>query len=496
MTTLRAYFQPHIQAAADTESRLISGLLLPFNEVGYTNAGALTCKKGAITLPDDAGDVILDVEHDYRQLIGKATALTETDNGIEATFEIARTRAGDDALEEVRAGLRKSLSVELADVEYDEHYVQITAGRVIGAGLVLYPAFESAKLAAAKHDAAHQETTDDDQAPETPTEEKETPMTDTAKAAKVPAGLPTTMTAASSKTIADLSAAFALANQSNAGDVQAALADIIPSNWYAEKIPGYIGELWNGRSFRRRAIPRFGHADLTSRKISGWRWTQRPEVGEYEGNKTAIPTNTVGTEEVTIDAHRIAGGHDIDRSMVDFENAEFWSAYWKAMTESYARLSDAVALRAVATAATKVTAGEMPDGISPALVYIVDGLLSVLNETDTVADTAFVAPDLWRSMMLTPHDSRLAYLDAAIGVDSGTLAESNFLIIPESRIDAGSVLVTTREAATIHEFGGGAPVRVQALNVANGGVDAAVFGYMAENIHDAGGLALVKESHA
>lgn len=493
---IRAYFQPHV-TASESENRSISGLLLPFGEVGYTSAGALTAAAGSITIPDDPSEVILDIEHDYRQLVGKAHAVTETEAGIIASFEIIKTRAGDDALEEVRAGLRKCLSVELSDVETDGG--KITAGKITGAGLVLYPAFESARLAASRADAEAEALPQPSDTNSTDSEEKEETMnvqTPTeATAARVPAGIPTGMVSTARDSVADLTAAFIAANGSSNPEVLAALSDIIPSNWYADAIPGYVGELWNGKSYQRRVIPRFGTKDLKSRKISGWRWVDRPEVGMYDGNKTAIPSNTVSTEEVEIEAFRIAGGHDIDRAFVDFESPEFWNAYWHAMTESYARLSDGSALAQIASAATKVEAGEVPTDMATGLVYIVDGLISVLNETDTLADTAFVAPDLWRAMLLTPHDSRLAYLDAAMGVEEGTLSGRGFKIVPESRIDAGSVLVTTREAATIHEFGNGAPIRVTAQHIANGGIDAAVFGYLAANIHDAGGLAHVKAEH-
>lgn len=496
---INAFFEPAIVATEthEEQSRTVSGLLLPFEEIGYTSGGPLVAMAGTIRFPDNVGDVVLNIEHDFRQLVGNAIALDEADDGIRATFEFAKTRAGDDACEEVRAGLRRCLSVELDEVTVNDAG-QITDALITGAGLVLRPAFASAKLAASKaedistEEAVGEETNNkekDDQTMQVTIEEATE-----ATAARVPAGLPTTLTA-SKKTLDALSGAFAQANRNESRQVMAALADIIPSNWYATDIPGYIGELWSGKAYQRRVIPRFGRADLKARKISGWRWTKRPEVQLYEGNKAAIPSDTIATEEVIIEAQRIAGGHDIDRVFVDFENPEFWASYWRAMTESYARLSDATTLAQLTSDAPKVTADPVPDSIAPAFSYIIDGIVSVLNETDTLPDTAFIATDLWKQLMLTPHDQRLAYLDAALGFEEGKLADRNFAIIPESRIDSTSVLVTTREAVTVHEFGGGAPIRVQALNIANGGIDAAVFGYLANNTHDAGGLALVKATH-
>lgn len=485
MRTIRAVFSPQLEAADD--GRTIKGMLLPFGEIGYTSYGPVTVT-GGITWPEDLAGVLLNIEHDPGRLVGRATSLEITEAGVQATFSIVNTRAGDDALEEVRAGLRGALSVEMTALEEDKPG-EISAGEIIGAGLVSRPAFESARLAATH--AATEETQSDpgQEEPETdqPNEE-DTEMSD----ARIGASTPVTAGAIRGNTVnvQDLTAAFAGAYGNT--QLKAALADIVPANWLAFEQPEYVGELWNGKAFQRRAIPAFNHATLKSRKISGWRWVTRPEVGPYEGNKAEIPTNTVSTEAVDIEIQRIAGGHDIDRIYVDFESPEFWAAYFAAMTESYARQSDAIALAEVADAAPEVTPGEVPAGIAPALAYIVDGVLAVLNETDALPDTAFVAPDLWRALMFTTHNDRLAYLDAALGFNEGTLNERKFAIVPESRIEAGSALVTTREAATVHELGGGTPIRVQALDVAHGGVDAAVFGYMAVNIHDAAGLAMVK----
>lgn len=479
---LTAVFAPDLIAASDPDSgsRTISGLLMPFDEIGYTSLGPVTAQAGAVAIPDDAPSVILDVEHDHRSLIGRASRITETERGLEASFEIVKTRAGDDALEEIRAKLRTCLSVELADVVLSDQN-EILSSRLTGAGLVLTPAFESARLAASKQ----KDTTPKKEIKEMTTEQTETVDLEAAK----PSELGGHVIAKPTPTLKDLSAAMADAYSNR--QLTAALADIIPANFLAADQPAFIGKLWDGRSFQRRVIPRFGSKELTSMTTRGWKWENRPEVGPYEGNKTAIPTNQVSTVPVEVPLQRIAGGHDIDRAFKDFPNPEFWDNYWAAMTESYAKQSDGAALAALTSVATQVTLGAVPEGVTRGLVGIVDGLLSILNETDTLADTAFIATDLWRDMILTKHQDRLAYLDAALGFEEGTLNQRSFQIIPESRLEAGQVLVSTKEAATIREYGGGAPIRVEAYNVPNGGVDAAVFGYLSVNVHDERGLSIV-----
>ena len=54
----------------------------------------------------------------------------------------------------------------------------------------------------------------------------------------------------------------------------------------------------------------------------------------------------------------------------------------------------------------------------------------------------------------------------------------------------------TKPAVTVHELGGGTPIRVDALDLVNGGVDHATFGYYVTNVHDASGLVLVDDGIA
>ena len=101
-----------------------------------------------------------------------------------------------------------------------------------------------------------------------------------------------------------------------------------------------------------------------------------------------------------------------------------------------------------------------------------------------------VASDLWRSIVLTKDSDTLGYLSAAIGMEDGSLG--SFTIRPTSALEAGQVLVGSKSAVTVHELGGEAPIRVSAEDIAKGGHDEALFGYVAVNVHNEDGLALVE----
>lgn len=571
--------------AADDGSRTLTGMLVPYDEDGNTSIGRLRVRAGALTIPDDPADVILNTEHDQTRPIGRAARLTPTDDGITASFTVAHTRAGDDALEEAREGLRACLSVEV-DNPVVRNGVMV-GGLLAGAGHVVRPAFPSAQLVAAdcgdvtltdqeahvptetgRLDAAetitqdvettytdtetgetitvtehHEETVDytapgegapagdtgeaqdpaDDEAqaaddvddeddPDatasaaadaaaSTTHEEEATVPATATAASAPAGSlaanrPTPMTGAQGTGLRDLSRLMAAAHQRGGRSrMLAALSDVVPGDILGIEQPQFVGELWSGRRYQRRIIPLFGETSpLTSYKVKGWRWVVKPEVDTYAGNKTDIPSNSPQTEAVEVDAARLAGGHDIDRKFYDFNDTEFIASYWAAMTESYAIKSDAAVYAAIEDAATEVTGqGGLPDGVAEGWGLVIDGALAVLEATTKEPATfALVDPALYRGMLLTRSQDVLEYLSAALGLSQGEAgaALERFTLLPWSDVPAGSVLVGTRAAVTVHELGG-SPIRVEALDIAKGGVDDALFGYYAVNIHDEGGLALV-----
>lgn len=129
---------------ASRDDRTVSGLLLPFGEVGRTGLGRFSVDPGIFTIPPDPMVVGLDVEHARELPVGRATSVSETDEGIVATFTIARTPEGDRALDEIESGERRSLSAEVADVVIRAG--RAVSGRLFGAAVCRQGAFPSATL--------------------------------------------------------------------------------------------------------------------------------------------------------------------------------------------------------------------------------------------------------------------------------------------------------------------------------------------------------------
>jgi hypothetical protein len=218
--------------------------------------------------------------------------------------------------------------------------------------------------------------------------------------------------------------------------------------------------------------------------MNAWRWTTKPAVDVWTGNKTEVPSNTPVTESFEATGVRYAGAHDWAREFRDFGRTDVIESALRAMTESYAKATDLATVNALIDGATEVEAGTATSQV--AWNRIMDGVEAIIDVA--VPTFAIIATDLYRELLLTTDNNALAYLSASLGIESGSGA--GFAIVPSDQLDAGNVLVGAREAATSFELPG-VPIRVEAENVALGGFDMGIFGYHVSAVTNASALALV-----
>jgi phage head maturation protease len=132
--------------AADSESRTITGRIVAFNEPANASTGKVIFAKGSIA----PNDVFLNLEHDRTRRIGKTLSMTMNgDKSIDATFKIANTTAGTDALEEAQTGYRDGFSVELAVNDYEmlkDGTMKVLKGDLTAVALTSEPAIRSARV--------------------------------------------------------------------------------------------------------------------------------------------------------------------------------------------------------------------------------------------------------------------------------------------------------------------------------------------------------------
>lgn len=494
---------------AETGRRLITGLVVPFDTYGHTSAGKVKIQRQAIRLPADLSRVKLLNRHSDDQRapfvsIGTAIAAEFTEAGLVMTFKVASGPDGDRALAEAADKTNDGLSVELVSVAM--HGDEVTAGDLKAVAQTPLPAFEESRVmsvAASDHAESLTATTD----PHAHDNQEETPMTEQppVEPTEVPTTPPPadppsepadpepsgdgTVTASAQvpmfqgttqrnpgEQLDRLFAAVAAVNSGHMSpELTAALADITYSAGPFAAQPAYVGELWSGVSYQRQIVPLLNQRTLTSLKLKGWKWVTPPVVAAYAGDKAEIPSAAIDIDEVEATATRLAGGHDIDRAYYDFGNREVIESYYRKMAESYAKVSDALALTAIlAAAGTSATVG------TDLLDAVAIGVDEIEDATGDSATFVLVNRADRRALLSIGANDVPAYLREILKIDP-----RNF--VASSSVAAGTVVVGARSAMDHAELPG-SPIRVSALNVPNGGVDEAVFGYRATLLQNAAGL--------
>lgn len=514
---------------ASREDRQLTGLLLPYGEECRSNIGTFTVDPGVFTIPEDpAGTVGLNVEHRREDSAGRAVTLTETPQGVVATFSVARGPKGDQLLDDVATGRRRHLSVEASGIRIRDH--RAVAGEIFGAAVVAEPAFPSAVLLAAAADTEDPPPADPPPAEDTPPapdsppdppadpdpdeSDDETEMEpdmngttatapDTLHAARPAApAVPdtslarfTTLMASRNRLGADFTRTIAN-DFAGADTLFAALSDVKISGTPGAgiggpQLPQVLGELWTRVAYQRRIVPLMLNAALTSLTVQGWRWTVPPAVAPWAGNKSDVPSPAVTTEAATETAQRLAAAYDVAREYVDFDVPGFWESFWNALTASYAKQSDDLALASLVSASTEVAQPAPVAGVNQVVADVIAGVSHVIQYG--TPGFAVTSPEQFASVAGIVNAGSFPYLsvgEVQFPVYGPSVTIAGIPVIP-GEVGEGATLVAAREAATFYELPG-SPIRVEGVyDMARGGVNPGMFGYFATMVHQPNAIALV-----
>ena len=137
---------PVTLTASDAESRIIAGRIVQWDAVGNTSAGQTKFLPNSIEFSNDTKLVL---EHEQTKPIGKLMEWSEDETGITASFKIAKTTAGNDALEEAATGLRSdfSVGVQVNDWTNDKGVMAISSSSLVEVSLVTSGAIPGAEVA-------------------------------------------------------------------------------------------------------------------------------------------------------------------------------------------------------------------------------------------------------------------------------------------------------------------------------------------------------------
>jgi hypothetical protein len=477
-------FAPVPAVTAAAADRTLTGTVLPYGIPGRTSGGTVTVDAGAVSVPPDLRRLKLFRDHGRQVPVGYATAADDTADALRMTFHAAATPDGDTALLEAAEGIRDCLSVELDDVVIRAGHV--TAATLTAVALVPIPAFTGANLAAA--DTPEEPTMT---APE-PTDPPTPPVPD--QPAPPPPLLASLNPVGGALTAAPPAPPFAAAvarirdtlnGATDAGAINAALTDIVPA---ADAGKGFLrdqwlGEIWTPLAAQRHYIPAIGSAPLTGMRVYGWKFGTLPQVGEYAGNKTAIPSNPVTTVPAEATAYRLAGGWDVDRIFSDLAAPGFLEAMFQAATIDCANKTEA-------HVAATLLAGATDIGLHDTLADAIAAVGAALSPYGLTPSFIGIATDLWTDYLsLTTADVPWWLASSSsVNLSTGQGTVGGQTVFCDPTLPAGTLLGGARQAATYYQSPGGSPLRVQAVNIPNGGIDIAVFLYAAEMINDDRGI--------
>lgn len=524
--------------ASETD-RTVTGLLVPYGEKCRSNLGTFDVATGAFKVPADLAGMSLNVEHKREQVIGQPVAVRDTEQGLVATFSIANTPEGDQALEDIRAGRRKSLSAEVADVVIRAG--RAVAGRLFAAALVKAPAFPSATLLAAAPDTDAPEeieingklyrlaaetgtdvdaTTQDAETPEaTPVVEDTTAdaeQADDNTEEEAPVVAPNTLAAklaAPTETVhveerktllaADV---FQLVAEARTGSdaaltsLMAALTDVKISGTGAAAGTGvirdeWVGQMWQGRTYDRKFINlgRLGTQISAGGKsgFKAFRGTAASPVdvlgGTWSGNKTEVASGTIHTTKHSSSLRKWAFGADIAREFFDLPGgAEVIEAMVRLVIEDYAIWSDEAALADIIAAAGTPVAPttSAPAEYSASLAMLIQGILAVRRAKDTPT-FAIVNETAYEELLYTPKDLIPEFVTFDFNTEGTGSADAGKLVVVEApdsaftAIDADTpaVLVGAQNGIEFDELGT-TPIVIDAVDIAKGGIDRGVYGYL------------------
>ena len=204
----------------------------------------------------------------------------------------------------------------------------------------------------------------------------------------------------------------------------------------------------------------------------------QPEVDTYAGDKAEIPSNAVTTKLIDATAQRLAGGWDIDRAYVDLGDGTMVREILEMAVVDYKTKTNAAARSAMIAAATSLTTtGQALDDV---LITLSGSAVAIGARIDFVA----IAPDIWAGFAGLAKDQVPWWLSAGDGVSLGSASGSvgGLKVFVDPDLTAGQWVAGDKRATTW--WSKEPPVRVQAVDLPRGGIDAGVFGYYAIKVNE------------
>jgi len=502
---MKKLITPIAITAADSNSRTITGRIVTFEETGNASIGKVQFAKGSI----EAKSVLLNLEHDRTRRIGKTLSIESNEQGIDATFKIANTTAGTDALVEAAEGLRDGFSVEVYFDEYEtlkDGTVRIIKGEMTGVALTSEPAIRSARVAEVAATEGDEEISDSTIEPDaTPTEKDDeveqtvTPAeaVETVEAAQsVTANAKPAVGGWTSKPRLEFTAAKYLENtiRASLGEESArqyvAAADdttdnagLVPTRQLTEVINGLANTTRSAVDAISRGVLPDAGMSFEIPKI-----TTMPTVAETAEAGTPSETDQASSF-LSVTVKKYAGQQTFSVELLDRTSPLFFNELLNNMSAAYAKATDLAVYTALASGATAdaTTLTTYPTA-SELLGFVSRGAASVYSNTQGFARNILANTSQWANLMTLNDSGRPIYMAAqpsnaggAVRPDSirGNVAGLDLYVtanVPSANDTDkdDSMLIINPSAYTWYES---PTYRLRADVIASGQIAVSVYGY-------------------
>ena len=492
---------PITLTAADTKTRTLTGRIVTWGEEGFTSAGKTIFAKDSITIPKN---VKLLLEHDRTRPIGKLTSYEVTDLGIEASFRIAGTIAGDDSLLEAAEGLRDGFSVgiKLNEWENVDGAMVISSSQMIETSLVTDPAIDSARVtevAATETEVSESNDSDikpegEDLVSETVSESVTTEAVEAAKS-EVTVSASAPVMYSSPRVNLDVTAGqvakaqlAASRGDADARDLIAALqvatvaenTGMVPPNYLRD----VIGIIDSSRPFidsiERAALPASGMKIFTPKLGAQATVALTAEGAEFSSTDTAVTFQ----EDTVV---KFAGAGRLDVELVDRSDPSFLDLYIRELAASYAQKTDAYAAQIAAQNATQSSSSTIYKAIALGIADsfgVVRATPNRLLVANTGGEDGIDFSGLLGAVDSTGRPIYAAALPSnangliSQGSTAGTVAGLSLVVDANYTGDdanAKHALVYPSNAMRFHES---SQIQLRTAVVANGQLDIGLYGYV------------------
>ena len=488
---------PEIQC--DQGRRVITGQIVPFGAIGYTNVGEVEFAQGSIQI-DQPNKIKFLLEHDPKQPLGKIipASIMESATGIQASFKISNTSRGTDALIEASDDLRSGLSVgvEVIASEPKGKVLLVTAARLTEVSLVQAAAFgENAQVtsvAASEAEAPVEAQTEI-------TQSESEAILDTPDAVAPEAVVETPAVEASRPTV-------------TAAMYTAPRIELTKEKYLENTIRAQFGDD-EARQYIRAAASTTDNAGLIPTRqltevINPLANADRPFIDAisrgvlpdagmtFEIPKISqVPTVAVTTEGsapsdtdledsyLSVTVQKFAGQQTFSVELLDRSSPAFYAELVRNMEFAYAKATDARVATVVAAAATD--GGNRTMSAANLLDFVADAAVDVYSNTLGFAQNIVMSPAQWGAVMGLVDSTNRAIYTAANPVNNGGTAspvslrgQINGLNLYVDRnlsgTGDGTIIVVNPDSYTWYES---PTFKLEAAVIASGQINVAYYGY-------------------